>query len=91
MRLVLACSRLLGHGIKFIGADLFSGAGGSSWGARCAQLPIKAAYEICKEAVKTYNVNHCVVPYFDDMHETGGFRAPLFGARALSGGALTLT
>lgn len=55
---------------KFLGIDLFAGAGGMSIGAIAAGIDVKIAVEIDKYAAYTYNVNHPnTVLYNKDIRE----------------------
>ena len=43
---------------KYVGIDLFAGAGGLSVGAKMAGIPVKHAIELNPSAAKTYKLNH---------------------------------
>lgn len=79
---------LNGHG-RFVGADLFAGAGGMTLGAKLAGINVVAAVENDPHAIATYEANHKEVTLFpNDVREWKDFPKTSKGdVKILFGGA----
>jgi DNA (cytosine-5)-methyltransferase 1 len=55
---------------RFVGVDLFSGAGGMTLGAKLAGVTVLAAVENDPHAIATYEANHEEIKLWDaDVHD----------------------